>query len=229
MTILPRLEKNKGMVSSALGKALAQEVLEGETAILEEAVALLAHESKNVRAGAAKIVEQVAVKRPDLVVEHLPQLLPALDLPEPQTRWMAIHTLGLCAALNPDVAVKALPKAMQYLEQKSGACLWGATITYLGDVGALSAANAQEVFPLLEQALDAIPRQAKNVLEAFLRILDQTVEGTRARIAWHAETYADDERSSVRTIARRVRKRVQQVERDLATGQMHRQSRTDVA
>jgi hypothetical protein len=208
VSILPRLEKNKGTVSSALGKALAQEVLGGETAILDEAVALLAHESKNVRAGAAKIVEQVAVKEPELVAGYLPQLLPALDLPEPQTRWMVIHTLGLCAALDPDTAIKALPVAQQYLERKSGACLWGATIEYLGDLGALSAENAGLVYPLLEYALTEIPRQARSVLEAFLHILDRTEGETRARIALYAEAYADDERSSVRTAARRLTKKV---------------------
>jgi hypothetical protein len=201
------LEKNKGTVSSALGKALAQEVLDGETAILEEAVALLAHESKNVRAGAAKIVEQVAAKEPGLVAGHLPLLLPALDLPEPQTRWMAIHTLGLCAARAPDVALRAMPRAEQYLKGQSGACLWGSTLKYLGFVGALSAESAQRVVPLLEYALAAIPRQAKMVLEALLRILDRTEGETRARIAGYAEVYVEDERSSVRTVARRLSKR----------------------
>jgi hypothetical protein len=219
MSILPKLEKNKGTVSSALGKALAQEVLDGETAVLDEAVVLLAHGSKNVRAGAAKIVEQVALVRPDLVAGNAAQLLPALDLPEPQTRWMAIHTLGLCAELAPGAALRAMPWARLFLEQQSGACLWGSTIKYLGYLGALSGENAQLVLPLLEQVLSEIPKQTKMVLEAFLRILDRTEGETRARdetpardetrerIAQCAETYTTDERSSVRTMARKLRKR----------------------
>ncbi|MFC2029923.1 hypothetical protein ACFLWA_04250, partial [Chloroflexota bacterium] len=100
MSILPLLVDNKGTISSALGKSLAKEVRRGDSAVLEEAVELLDHEDKNVRAGAAKIVEQVALADPSLVAGSLPRLLPALDLPEPQTRWMAIHTLGLCASLD---------------------------------------------------------------------------------------------------------------------------------
>lgn len=207
MSILPQLENNKGLVSSALGKALATEALTGETAILEEAVVLLAHEDKNVRAGAAKIVEQVAVKRPEMVAGHLPRLLPALEVPEPQTRWMVIHTLGLCAEQDPDTALRAMPKAKVYLEQKSGACLWGATIKYLGYVGALSEENAQRVFPLLEQTLARIPRQTKSVLEAFLRIVDRTEGELRRRIGQYAERYAEDERASVRKAARKLSKR----------------------
>ena len=123
MSILPRLEKNKGTISSALGKELAQEVLGGDAAVLEEAVELTANEDKNVRAGAAKVIEQVAVVDPSLVAGYLARLLPALDAPEPQTRWMAIHTLGLCAALDPATALEAYPKAQEYIEQRSGACL----------------------------------------------------------------------------------------------------------
>jgi hypothetical protein len=125
VSILSQLEKNKGTISSKLGKALTRDVLAGETAILNEAVDLLAHEDKQVRAGAAKIVEQVALSDPSLVVEFLPRLLPALEVDEPQTRWMAIHTLGLCAALDTPTALEALPKAEAFIEAESGACLWG--------------------------------------------------------------------------------------------------------
>ena len=37
MSILPQLENNKGTISSKLGKALAQQALEGDRAILDEA------------------------------------------------------------------------------------------------------------------------------------------------------------------------------------------------
>ena len=208
-SILPQLEKNKGTISSALGKSLAKQVLDGQTPILEEAVALLSHGDKNVRSGAAKIVEQVAVGNPVLVAGWLPHLLPALEVPEPQTRWMAIHTLGLCAELDAATALRALPKAEAFIDGDSGACLWGATIVYLGHLGATSAASARAVFPLLERALLRIPRQAARVLQAFLRLLHQADGEMLARIARHAETHAESESPSVRTAARRVRKRLE--------------------
>jgi hypothetical protein len=208
MSILPQLQKNRGTISSALGKTLAQQVLAGETEILVEAATLLSFDHKDVRAGAAKILEQVALADPSLVVPFLPRLLPALEVPEPQTRWMAIHTLGLCAALDTQTALQALPKAEAFIAADSGACLWGATITYLGCLGATSAANARRVFPLLEQALARIPRQAKGVLDAFLRLLDQADADMRASIARHAEEFAEHDRPSIRTAARKLRKRV---------------------
>jgi hypothetical protein len=208
MSILPQLEKNKGTISSALGKALAKDVLARETAILEEAVNLLAHENKQVRAGAAKIVEQVALGDPSLVVEFLPRLLPALDAPEPQTRWMAIHTLGLCAALDASTALKALPKAEAFVEAESGACLWGATIVYLGYVGATSAENAQAAFPILEQALRRVSKQTRQVLQSFSRLLDYADEETRTAIGRHAETYVQSENNGIRTMARKIEKKL---------------------
>ena len=101
---------NMGTVSFALGKSLPRRAVVGEPEFLEEAVVLLEHDDKNVRAGAAEIIEQVAVENPGMIAGFLPRLLPTLDAPEPQTRWMIIHTLGLCAGQDQDVALKAMPK-----------------------------------------------------------------------------------------------------------------------
>lgn len=209
MSILPQLLDNKGTISSKLGKALAQDALDGDTAILDEAVFLLGHDDKNVRAGAAKIIEQVALKQPGLVRDHLPQLLPALDAPEPQTRWMAIHTLGLCAEQNPAVALQAMPYAQAYLEA-GGACLWGSTITYLGYAGATSPQAAQRAYPFLEQALVDLPRQTNNILAAFLRMLDQADAEMQTRMHQHALAHATSDRPSVRTTARRLERSTRQ-------------------
>jgi hypothetical protein len=208
MSILSQLEQNKGTISSALGKSLAKQVLAGEKAILAEAVELLTHDNKQVRAGAAKIIEQVAMKKPASVVDFMPQLLPALDVPEPQTRWMITHTLGHCASLDTPTALKALPQAEPFIRQDSGACLWGSTIIYLGYLGATSETNARVVFPLLEQALRDIPKQTKNVLDSFLRLLDQADDETRAKIARYAETYAQDEKSSIKAVAHKILKKI---------------------
>jgi hypothetical protein len=208
LSILPQLEQNKGTISSALGKSLAKKALAGEATILEEAVELLSHNNKQVRAGAAKIIEQVAMKEPALVVDFMPQLLPALDVPEPQTRWMVMHTLGHCASLDTPGALKALPQAEAFIQQDSGACLWGSTIIYLGYLGATSKTNARVVFPILEQALRDIPQQTKNVLDSFLRLFDQADDKTRTTITRYAEMYAQDEKSSIRTVARKIQKKM---------------------
>jgi len=111
---------------------------------------------------------------------------------------MVIHTLGLCAGQDEDVVLKAMPKAEEYLERESGACLWGPTIKCLGYVGAELEESVQRVFPRLEGALESIPRQTKSVLEGLLRIIDQTEGELRDQIGEYAQRYVEDERSSIR-------------------------------
>jgi hypothetical protein len=95
-----------------------------------------------------------------------------------------------------------------FIWANSGHCLWGATITYLGYLGGTSPANARAVFPLREQAEKTIPRQTKRVLEAFQRMLDRSDSDMRTQIAGYVEGFVHDERSGVRTVARRVQKRL---------------------
>jgi len=80
MDTFEKLSNNKGTVSTTLGKALAKQVLEGQTGILMECVDLASYEpsrpdQKHIRAGSAKVVEIVAETRPDLVAPFLEKLL----------------------------------------------------------------------------------------------------------------------------------------------------------
>ena len=70
MELLELLKNNKGTVSSALGKELAQKVLNGDSSLLKAAIELCSFnptniKSKSVRARAAKIVEKVAENKPE--------------------------------------------------------------------------------------------------------------------------------------------------------------------
>jgi hypothetical protein len=163
MNLLEKLKKNKGTVSSALGKSLAQEVLQGDRDLLAEAIGLICTDDKNVRSGAGKIIECVAEKKPELVFKSLDRLLPALEVPEPQTRWMILHVFGLCATLDPVFSKKALPKSRQFLQENSGMCLWDRSITYLGYLGAVSEKYATDVFPDLESALESLPERTTRI------------------------------------------------------------------
>ena len=67
MSIFEQLHKNKGTTSSALGKELAEQAINGDKEILLEEVNLVTYDlenikSKNIRAGAAKIIEKIASK-----------------------------------------------------------------------------------------------------------------------------------------------------------------------
>lgn len=178
MILLKRIENNKGTVSSSLGKEIAKEILEGDTQTLLEAIPLTTYDSnsingKNIRASAAKIIEQVAEKRPDLVAEHLDALLLALYVKEPQTKWMIFRTLGFCAKLNSNMAQKGIAIAKELIREKQDGqlCLVGAIDLYLGDYGSVSKETAAEVYPiLLESSDNVIQNEHDWILEAFIRI-----------------------------------------------------------
>jgi hypothetical protein len=179
MNLLMRLRKNKGTVSSALSKELAKKALAGEWSILDEAVALATYQKEEpggraVRSAAAKIIGIIAEERPELVVPHLKSIFPALEVGEPQTRWMSIRIFGYCAALAPQEALKAIPFAAKFTSGKEGLCLRSSADLFLGDVGALSPAYAARVFPLLERAMETRVKNEEDwLLEALGKIFDR--------------------------------------------------------
>lgn len=157
MSIFNLLAENKGAVSTSLAKELAQKVLSENSELLIEAIELTTikgkgKETKNIRAGASKIVELVAEKKPDMVANFLEKLLPALAVAEPQTRWAILRTMGFCAHLNKEIAEKAIQYSEQFLLNKEGLCLSSSADLFLGDYGATSFENAQRVFPLLKNS-----------------------------------------------------------------------------
>jgi len=179
MSIFEKLGKNKGTTSSALGKSLASKVLNGDDKILLEAIQLVKYDlknekSKNIRAGAAKIIEKVAETKPEFISPHLKNLLPALDASEPQTRWMIIMAFGYCASLNPKIAKEGISYAKYFIREKQGVCLSGAAEIYLGFIGSISTELADEVFPILLDAYDnPLPNEMDWILEAFIKIFNK--------------------------------------------------------
>jgi len=170
MTLLEQLMENKGTVSSALGKKLAKEVLEGNPGILAESAKLIHHNSKAVRSGAAKIIEKVAEEKPQLVAPLLPDLIPSLDYKEPQTRWMMIHTFGLCARLQPDISRGVFSTAIKYLDPSLGTCLRDRAITYLGYIGALSKPDCDKSFHFLIDSFKNHPDRVTRIFESLERL-----------------------------------------------------------
>jgi hypothetical protein len=186
MSIFQLLQNNKGTVSSALGKELAKKVLNGQFDILDEAIELSAYKyedkkEKNIRSGAAKIVEIVAEKKPELVAPHLEKLMPALTVEEPQTRWMIIRTFGFCSHLNPQIAEKAFGYAKKYVADNEGLCIKSSADLYLGDLGAISRDYAKQVFPILEKAMNTVIMNEEDwIIESLIKLYPNLNEEERA-------------------------------------------------
>ena len=211
MSIFEELAANKGTISSALGKALAKKVLqEGQSDILTKCIDLSSYEkddvgAKNIRAGAAKVVEIVAENRPEMVAPRLEDLLPALSVQEPQTRWMIIRTMGFCAHLNKPIAEKAITYAKKYIEEKEGLIIASSADLFLGDYGALSKEDAEIVFPILEYSMErAVKNEADWLLEAFYKLYANLGEREKNIVLKFAEDWQYSARKSTKKRAKRI-------------------------
>ena len=213
MTLFEQLEQNKGTISSALGKELAKKVLNGNTEILSEAINYTSFDphnkkAKSIRAGAAKIIEKVAEKKPELVAPYLGRLLPALDMPEPQTRWMIILAFGYCVKDKPKLALKGIDFAKSYIEKNQGVCLTGAAHVYLGHAGAYSPKEAKKVLPVLLDALqNASVNEVDWIIEAFVMICDKLSKHDKEVILNYAKIHLDPpKKSTVKRIEKLMKK-----------------------
>ena len=212
MSIFRLLKQGKGTISSSLGKELAARALDGEISILTEALDLCVYDlpnsnSKHIRAGAAKTVEIVAEKAPELVAPHLESVLPALSAPEPQTRWMILRTCGFCASLCPKSAVKALQAAQSVIENKEGLVLSSSADLFLGDIGAVSRACAERAYPLLKKSsMSLIKNESDWVLEAFRTLSANLDHHQREFVRQFAGKHIDSLRKSTRQRADRLLK-----------------------
>lgn len=214
MELLDLLKDNKGTVSSKLGKDLAVRVLKGDTAIFQQAVDYACYEldkpeAKSIRAGAAKIIEKTAEKKPSLLAPELERLKPALSVPEPQTRWMLIQVFGYCAKLNPEAAISVMDIAKSYLTENAGVCLTGAAYRYFGYVGATSETAAQDCMQVLDQAiLSASLNEIDWILEGFMLFCHLLPSEDKKVIEKHTENQLDSTKKSTQKRAVKLMKKL---------------------
>lgn len=214
MTLLEKLLTNKGTISNTLGKKLAKEILDGNIELLTETIPLVCYsiknkKDKNVRAGAANIVEIVANEKPTIIVKYLEKLLPALEVEEPQTRWVILRTMGSCASLKPEIVKKAIPFAKKYIREKIDGqlCLVAAADMFLGDYGKISKETAKEVYPILLESTDNVIKNEHDwILEAFIKIAPNLSKKERDTMIEFADEQIDKPRKATSERIKKLKK-----------------------
>jgi hypothetical protein len=178
LSLLEQLKVNKGTTSNAFSKKIAMEILNGNKNLLKETIPLVTYnisnkKDKNIRSGAASIIDSIASENPKIISPYLGSIFSALEAFEPQTRWIIIRTIGICSSINIDIAKKTIPYAKKYLVEKveGQLCLAAATEGFLAAYGSISKENANEVFPILNNAISNIlPNEHDWLIEAFTNI-----------------------------------------------------------
>jgi hypothetical protein len=208
MTLLDQLLENKGTVSSALSKQLAKETLAGDMTILKEASRLIHHDSKVVRSGAAKIIEKVAEEKPELVAPFLADLIQTLDYDEPQTKWMMIHTFGLCAKLQPDLSRDIFDSVLKYLEPTNGTCLRDRSIIYLGYMGQVSKLDCDKCFPQLIDSFTKHPDRVTRVFESLERLADWFDAKQKQTVNEFVDRFADSKGAEIKKWTKKITRKI---------------------
>jgi hypothetical protein len=116
-------------------------------------VADLAAEDRARRAASAKAVHEVACREPKALSVHIPDLIDALDRPEAQTRWEILGALEEIAAVEARSLKKAVASATVALHDGDSSVVREAAFRMLSAYGASSGKRAEEVWPLLDEAL----------------------------------------------------------------------------
>ncbi len=210
MNIFDLLSNTEGTASGALSKSLAQNILNGQISTLLECLDLVSYQTtvpsqKHVRSGAARVVEIVALNRPDLVAPHLQKLMPALSAEEPRTRWMILRVMGFCAHLNKPVAQSAIVYAQNYIDHKEGLSLASSTDLFLGDFGAISEKDAQTVFPLLERSMENLVANEQDwLLEALFRVFHNLSQPEQEKCLEFAERWQSSPRKSTQQRVKKI-------------------------
>ncbi|MDR3053570.1 MAG: hypothetical protein LBU48_06895 [Coriobacteriales bacterium] len=137
---------------SADRATIANQALQ-DTVILEALIENLSTDVRRIRQFSAAAIGVVSESNPGTLVPYIPQVADALHRPEAQTRWECLDVLTRVVALDPDATDEALSGAESSLYDEESGPARLAAVRFLCTYGALDAARATRIWPLLDEAI----------------------------------------------------------------------------
>lgn len=212
MSLLRCLSNNKGTISNALSKKLAEKVLDGDKNLLKEAIPLVVYKLndkklKHIRAGAASLVDAVAKEQPKMVIPYLEKLFPALDAGEPQTRWIILRVFGLCSEIKPEIVKKAIEYAKKYIFEKAKGqlCLVSSADMFLGEYGKLSKEATNEVFPILVESMNNVIKNEHDwIIESCIKMIPFLSNEQKKVVIEFTQKYENHPRKATRSRVKKI-------------------------
>ena len=165
-----------------------------EDATVEELVEDLASSSRRDRQHAASRIAQIVAEKPEDVMPFVDRLIDGLNRKEARTRWELLDALSRVCAVDASLVESALEDAEGSLfDEQNGTVRLSAFRLYCR-FGQASAANADKVWPLLNEAIQCYhgDPEFQDMLIALLEfsaadLSDQVKEGLRERMSFDAE------------------------------------------
>ena len=169
------------------------EETQGEVA-LDELVGELEGASRRRRQDAAHRIALLAKADPEQVAPYVSELVDALERPEAQTRWEALGALAELAPTHADEVAAAFDGAEQALFDEGSAMVRLGAFVFLSRLAATSPARSDQVWPLLDEAVQCYHGDAeyRDMLAALLSMAtgslsDATKASLKARVSFDAE------------------------------------------
>lgn len=161
---------------------------------LDELFSALSGTSRRRRQDASHEIALAAAVDATPMVGHVDELIEALALPEAQTRWETLTTLGEIALVNADAVEGAYEGAEAALFDEGSAILRLAAFRFLVRLGKSSPAHSDMVWQILDEAIqcfhgDPEYRDMLGALDEFARgdLSDATREALLARVGFDAQ------------------------------------------
>ena len=134
-------------------KQIADEAL-NDDGKLAEIVDQLSDAPRRERQKAASALRIVAKTNPDLVVEHIPVIVDALNRPEAQTRWECLETLTMMVEHDSRACSKAIPEAETALFDEDSGAVRLAAMRFLCKLGATTPTRSEKTWTLIDEGIE---------------------------------------------------------------------------
>lgn len=159
-------------------------LVESDKGALESLVEELGGRRRRRRQFAAHVIHMLAAQHgADELLDHLPAMIDALDLPEAQTRWEILDTMTLLVDDAERGLDGAFDGAADALFDESSASLRLAAFNYLCTWGAVTKNRANKVWPLIDEAIQCYHGNAEyhDMLTALMIYCEGKIDGKIAQ------------------------------------------------
>ncbi len=133
-------------------EVIGNAVVQGK-ATLEALTDNLSSSSRKRRQMSASALEYIAREKPSLMNSAIPTMVEALEQREAQTRWELLDALTWLAKSYPQECHAALESAEDALFDEDSSPVRLSALRFLCTLGAQNEAYAEEVWPLLDEAI----------------------------------------------------------------------------
>lgn len=133
----------------------------------------LAGDDRTQRSLAARVINELAIQKPEMLKERGAELADALDRPEAQTRWEILGALEKMVAIDARVVDKAIVPATTALHDAESGVVRLAAFRVLCAYGATTGKRSEKIWPLIDEALRVYHGDPEfaNMLSGVVRLM----------------------------------------------------------